>query len=299
MAEHAFGGHMDGHGHEAHFGECCSGHGFAHGAHEHGADGPGTMQQVQTNQNAGKQNYKKGRYIDVPAFQRHFELLGQKTTDEETLVALPGIRHNDRRVEILVWPHRQFDVKTKVRQLAALCGLYDLAAVTNGMAASDQILEDKLSLEPLSPAGSYPGATGSTRVWTEYWKIPLKKAFRWPWQKEPDPGPIYSYLIISGFTWHFTGTDDYETQVAFYVYTPFEEGTGFPYKADEVKAHRRVAGEIADRLYASLSLTSPDIWSVQERCRIADRQSQLKKQALLQAQEKAAPVKQLRRSRLP
>ncbi len=297
LADHSLGAHMEGHAHGGHHSFCCAGQDLGHGAHPQATNSPGNASTGASSKLGKTQNYRKGHYSDIPAFQRLLATTGQKPVDEESFFPLPGLRYNDRRVEMLVWPHRQFDVRTKVRQLAALSGMYDLAAVTNGIVSSDQTMDNELVQKPLAPAGSYPDVTGSTRVWTEYWKIPLKKPWRWPWQKAAPSEPIQSYLIISGFTWHYAGTDDYETQVSFFVYTPWEEGTGYPYRPDEVKAHRALAGQLAERLYDSLMISSPDLWSMEERCRIADRQSELKKQAQMPKPKQAA--RPVRRGRLP
>jgi hypothetical protein len=185
-------------------------------------------------------------------------------------VRLPGIMAKGDTIQMLVWPHGKINTQLLLRRCAARHGLLSLSRKTRGIVASSKenagvLLDTKQFDGPghnSRPSASYNGATGSTTVWNEYWMAPSKK--HW-WQS---PGlhlgpPLRSHLVITGYTWFFEQTGDYETRIAITVTNPLTTRAGewVPFDEEAVKRHAILAKKIIEDLYAELVKVAPAEYS--------------------------------------
>lgn len=181
-------------------------------------------------------------------------------------VRLPGIMAKGNTIQLLVWPHGQINTQLLLRRVATRHGLLSLSRKTRGIVASSKdhpgtLLDTKQFDGPghnSRPSASFNGATGSTTVWNEYWMAPSKKH----WWQSPSlhlGPPLRSHLMITGYTWSFEQTGDYETRIAITVTNPLTTRAGewVPFDEEAVKRHAILASKVIQDLYAELCKVAP------------------------------------------
>jgi hypothetical protein len=185
-------------------------------------------------------------------------------------VRLPGIMAKGNTIQALVWLHGKINTQLLVRRIAARHGLLSLSRKARGIVANSKVHEGTLldtkqfdgPGQNSRPSASFNGATGSTTVFNEYWMAPSKKYW---WQS---PGlhlgpPLRSHLVITGYTWFFEQTGDYETRIAITVTNPLTTRAGewVPFDEEAVKRHAILARKIIEDIYAELSNVAPAQYS--------------------------------------
>lgn len=186
-------------------------------------------------------------------------------SDAQRGVRLPGVVLSDYTMQLLVWPHGRISTQALFRQIASRHKLHTLSRKTPATVASTRqnatLLDTKIFDGPGNnsmPSAIYEGATGSTTVWNEYWQLPAKKAW-WSSKDVDNSLPLGSHIVITGYTWFYAETADYETRIALTVTRPNTcvAGEWKPVNEDAVARHAAAAKAVALDLFDELSKVSP------------------------------------------
>ena len=190
----------------------------------------------------------------------------QKTETAEGVrrVRLPGVTGVGRTFQSLIYPHGEVNTAKLFRGIAAAHGLVNIAWTARDINPEEKLhhmLKDTTPFDgkerntPM-PSGWYPGATGLTRTFQQYWQIPKKKYF---WST-PAADPLdKTYLIVSGATWYYNETCDHETRLAVTVHSlPYSECGYWKERTELIDAHLKVARAIADDFFARVKAFKPD-----------------------------------------
>lgn len=184
-------------------------------------------------------------------------------------VRLPGIVVKGNVVQVLVWPHGHTDTQQLFRCIAARHGFVSLSRRARGIVATRREHETLLDTKQFDgpgqnsrASGSYPGATGVTTVWNEYWQLPSKKH----WWQTPDihvGPPLRSHLVVTGYTWFFGETGDFETRVAIAVTNPQTTiaGQWVPFNEESVRRQFALSLRIAEDMHEALRRIAPKEYS--------------------------------------
>lgn len=178
-------------------------------------------------------------------------------------VRLPGVTGAGRTFQSLVYPHGDVNTEKLFKGIAAAHGLVNIAWTArdiNPESKLHHIIKDTTPFDgkerntPM-PSGWYPGATGLTRTFQQYWQIP-KKAYFWS-TPAADPNDK-TYLIVSGATWYYNETGDHETRLAITVHSiPYTECGYWKEREALISSHLTVAKEVADEFYARMKGYAP------------------------------------------
>jgi hypothetical protein len=200
-------------------------------------------------------------------------------------VSLPGVARDANKIEVLEWPHSACDAKNQIELLARQAGMVvfpvwevNIAGLIEFDHTEGRILplEQRHNVPAVMPNGWHPGWTGSTRRWCEFFRIrpswlPAKLAVLFPFFGPPNNFEHRrTFLIVIGSSWHYDQPADYETRVAFMVYSlKFVEGSQWTYDWNQIRQYRDRAEILAKGLKKYLKQHPPMSDSI-ERRRIAD-----------------------------
>lgn len=191
-------------------------------------------------------------------------------------VRLPGVVCWDdaNSIQILVCPHGLVDVPGLLRKLAARHGLLSLSRNCAELVATSKIHNKLLDTDFFDgqegckrPSGIFPGATGKTTVWREFFQQPSKKHWWDLWPGIQVGPPLPSHMLIIGYTWFYEQTADYESRVAIMVTDPktCRAGQWESINAAAVQNQMKVAKQLALELFAELEKIGPSDLSVRLR----------------------------------
>ena len=189
---------------------------------------------------------------------------------------LPGIARSAARVETLYWPHGRCEPRQQIPHLAARAGLERYRPIYHPTWAETVQTEPRiLSGLPFGapderrklPNGWYQGARGVTHYWREFYRVQGGRGLLF---RRPDSYEAHrTFLIVTGAMWHYHHipeywlNDDYETRVAFSIYSqPSWNGAAWTYNAEQVRRHRRAAERLAKLLHDYLGAHPPSSNSV-------------------------------------
>jgi hypothetical protein len=189
-------------------------------------------------------------------------------------IHLPGTARDARTVDVLVWPHgwcgsTYRGVHDQIRQMAGVEGMVPFDFSEIDIRYLREIDRTEPRILPIVgsdqtrhlPSGWYREATGATHQWREFFGIPLSRGVpkflvshhdytvtqlmggrpRWV------PRTI---LIVTGCTWWYAQTADYETRVAFSVHSESwvnDRGVR-EYNRRQFRQYRERAEHLAQRL---------------------------------------------------
>lgn len=179
-------------------------------------------------------------------------------------VRLPGVAGTGRTFQSLIYPHGEVNAANLFKGIAAAHGLVNIAWTARDINPENKLhhmLKDTTPFDgkerntPM-PSGWYPGATGLTRTFQQYWQIP-KKPFFW---STPAADPLdKTYLIVSGATWYYNETCDHETRLAITVHSlPYTECGYWKERTKLIESHLAVAKACADEFFARMKAYTPD-----------------------------------------
>jgi hypothetical protein len=181
-------------------------------------------------------------------------------------ISLPGIARDQSSVQVLHWPHGQCDPQNEIRSLALQEGMvlfppWENGGITDMHKVQESIVPVKPQQKPpVMPNGWYEGATGSTSIWGESFR--LRPSFL----VSDTFDNRRTFLIVMGRTWHYGEVMDYETHVACLVYSfPFFQGGKWMYEWDKVKCYRNMAEILAKSLKVYLEQHPPGPHSIAAR----------------------------------
>lgn len=169
-------------------------------------------------------------------------------------------------IQILVWPHGLVDVQSLLRRLAARHGLLSLSRSCAGLVSTSKTHDSLLDTEffdgsdgNTGPSGAFPGARGNTTVWREFFQLPSKKHWWDLWPSIQVGPPLPSHMPITGYTWFYEQTADYESRVAIMVTDPqtCRAGQWESIDAAAVQNQMKVAKQLALELFAELEKICP------------------------------------------
>jgi hypothetical protein len=195
-------------------------------------------------------------------------------------VKLSGFARSKKQLQLLVWPHGYYNVRARLQRIATSMGLFDIVKHYQDINYNDMFYHKLLDTTPFDgrdhstgmPSGWYPGAKGKTRTWTEYWQIGGRSRW-WRFWEESSPQPSWrTYLIIKGSTWYYQDIGDYETRVAFSIYSISEviNRKHVP-RRKYIEMHGKAADRISRILYDNISQALPSQESVRKRLEMLQR----------------------------
>lgn len=198
--------------------------------------------------------FRSGHLHSMPMF--HGRAGNTDSHDMQRMINIPGIARDDTTVEVLYWPHRKCDPKNKVREMAKCMGLTRIKPYANNMSERDETKTSILSNTPFGnatdrknpPNGWYRNVTGKTHLWQEFYQFQPCK-LPWPLNSifgRPRFETWRTFLIVFGATWEFAETGDFETRVAFTVFS-LAEGDSFRW--DQIRSHRVAAEKLSGALF--------------------------------------------------
>lgn len=234
-------------------------------------------------------SFPTGYAQDVPALQGTGPDGPTAWDDSGRELNLPGIAQKAGTIEVLYWPHGEADPAPEfaIAGLAAMEGLerFDPSLWHPSWSEISRSDARILSGAPVAtpeerhklPNGWYQGARGSTSFWRQFYRVrPQVSGVRRAFEKafnvmQERPTDDHTFLFVVGAMWHYVhpiaGCEDYETRVAFHVYSPqvYVPGVGYAYRRTSLERHWRAAQRFAQGLHNYLAAHPPSSSSVQFR----------------------------------
>ena len=167
-------------------------------------------------------------------------------------IRLPGVVGKGRTLQTLVYPHADIDVDKILEGICSAHGLMRLEASTSAFAdyLKDTTPFDGKDSNSSMPSGWYQGATGFTKTFQQFWQIPSKKNF---WSKPAATRDNKTHLSVSGATWYFNETGDYESRVAITVSSlPYSDCGIWKEWDEQIKRHLAISWPVSEALYKRL-----------------------------------------------
>lgn len=174
-------------------------------------------------------------------------------------------------------------------QIASDLGSVRIDQVTPNFFASDDTLTDLADWNnwrrPFTrqrvPAGFYPKATGTTRIWKQYWQVKHKEP-HWLFKRYgPKHNPNWKFdatcntiLEITSVTWYYREACDFETRFHIRVVSmpyldPHDKRWG--YLVEPFKRYQKVARQLAELMLHRFKGAPPAPVAVQRRGEILKR----------------------------
>ncbi len=179
-----------------------------------------------------------------------------ETEDHGRCFNLPGIARNNTTVEVLAWPHAECKPMEETRRIMANAGLTRLDLRQSSQLADIEkrdrtaVLSNQPFGDPKNisnrPNGWFRGVEGETHLWREFYQVKECARVGW-WGSTPTDRDCYgTFLCVFGVTYKYGRCEDYETRVAFAVWSvPYSRQGQWTYKWEQIKAHREVAENAA------------------------------------------------------
>jgi hypothetical protein len=150
-------------------------------------------------------------------------------------VIKPGIARDKQSFEFTWYFHGKCDPMSEIERLATK--EYRAFRIAPNEADPSCLEIDKVvprvtSNMPLTdpdnkynkPNGWYEGVSGTTHIWRRFYQ--LRPSMNWLFG-QPKFDIWRTFLVVTGATWHYKSTGDYETRVSFMVYSkPFVNYSG-------------------------------------------------------------------------
>lgn len=145
---------------------------------------------------------------DAPAARRH----GRRTD---------GVHSEEKSVAVHVESHGALDTKRLFIRLAAGQALVLIDKYRPNLVAEDSVKSKLLDADAWSPpdnekvlaSGHYPGATGWTRLWREFWQIGQRQCAWKFWQPLEPRFSQRTWLEVSCVTWCYNEAGDFQTDI--------------------------------------------------------------------------------------
>lgn len=220
--------------------------------------------------------YKTGFLWEHPAFRGITP--PAEGQPQGRLLNLPGVARSNTTVEVLAWPHNACTPMDEVRRIMERLGLTRV-----DLRQSSQLAEiDKrdytgiLSNNPFGdpknkankPNGWFREATGETHIWREFYQVKGCGSTGWPWSRPSEDDLYGTFLCVFGVTYKYAGTNDYETRIAFAVYSSrYCERGQWTGKWNQIKQHREAAERAAKAIATYLARYPAPCAGVEERKR--------------------------------
>jgi hypothetical protein len=228
------------------------------------------------------QLYDSGYIFEHPAFVGTVCEPGEGS-DRGRKVNKPGIARSATTVELLVWPHGRCDAKGELRNVMARLGLVRLdLRQSSSLPDIDKIEHKLMSANPfaavddgLNPANGWfrsgndnRSPKGTTTLWREFYQVrgcDILSLFRKPSDRDVEG----TFLAVFGATWYFESSNDYETRIAFAVYSLPYVSTGHgTHKWEMIRNHREAAEKAAAKMVSFISGFSAPRSSIEKRRRV-------------------------------
>lgn len=179
-----------------------------------------------------------------------------------------GVFSTHKSTEVHIVSHGALNLKTEFVKIAQAMGMVPIDQYRQNLVAEDRVEKKILDWkaftppddEPLMPSGHYPGATGWTRLWREWWQIGARSAW---WKFWETPQPRFSqrtYLEIACTTWCYKETGDLETHLVITVNSlPVWDNVGgvWIYDGEQFDRHKLYADRLAARICQILQSCPP------------------------------------------
>lgn len=156
-------------------------------------------------------------------------------------------------------------------------GGISLAPITPEMALTLTPRDVERRLGCRVPAGYYDGATGTTRVWRQYWQLGKRDSLL-PWRRQRGYDRNQStYIEVRVITWFYGEALDYETRLEMRIISlpiwktrPGLRTGDWWYRETPWRNHQKACDKILTDLFTELKKTSPSELAKIRRCRITD-----------------------------
>jgi len=132
-----------------------------------------------------------------------------------------GVDSQEKAVAVHVESHGALDVKRLFMRLARESGLVPIDQYRPNLVAEDTVKQKILDAdawnppdnEPVMPSGHYPGATGWTRLWREFWQIGQRRSRLRFWEPLEPRFDQRTWLEVSCVTWCYNEAGDLQTDL--------------------------------------------------------------------------------------
>lgn len=211
---------------------------------------------------------------------------------------------------IHVTNHGQIVIDQEFGRIAKELGCVRIDQVTPNFFASSETLTELADWNnwraPFTrhrvPAGFYPNATGTTRIWKQYWQVAHKK-HPWDWLFEdygPKHNPNWAFdakcntiLEVTGVTWFYREACDFETRFHIKVVSlpyldPYDKRWGI--LLDPFRKYQKAARQLAEAMLRRLKAAPPETAAIQRRGEILRRLRAERDRRLAQAKPAPAPA---------
>jgi len=135
------------------------------------------------------------------------------------------VDNQEKSVAVHVESHGALDVKRLFISLASEGGLVPIDKYRPNLLAEDKVKQQLLDAdawnppdnEKVMPCGYYPGATGWTRLWREFWQIGARHTWWKFWEPLVPDFSQKTWIEVSCVTWCYTEAGDLQTDLMFEV----------------------------------------------------------------------------------
>jgi len=182
--------------------------------------------------------------------------------------AKAGVDSQEKAVAVHVESHGALDVKRLFIRLAREAGLVPIDQYRPNLVAEDTVKQQIVDAdawsppdnEPTMPSGHYPGATGWTRLWREFWQIGVRRN-RWKFWEPLEPRfSQRTWIEISCVTWCYNEAGDFQTDLTFQiqvlpVWDPAQRI--WMYDSEQFDRHKAAAEKLAGKLCELITARAP------------------------------------------
>lgn len=185
---------------------------------------------------------------------------------------------------IHVTNHGLIMLNSEFKEIAEKAGCVRIDTVTPNFYASDEMLPELADWNTWKPpftrrrvpAGFYPNATGTTRVWKQYWQVKHKDGGGWLLEDHgPKHNPKWRFdrfcntvLEVTCVTWYYREACDYETRFSIRVMsTPYLDphDKQWGYLKEPFERHQKMARSLAELMLHRLKACPPHPVAVKNR----------------------------------
>jgi hypothetical protein len=194
-----------------------------------------------------------------------------------------------RMFGVHVTNHGLIHLKSEFKRIAEDAGCVRIDQVTPNFFASDtlvpQLADWNIWKPPFSrkrvPAGFYPKATGTTRIWKQYWQVKHSQPSGWFIHSGPKHDPNWRFdrfcntiLEVTCVTWYFREACDYETRFHINVISlpyldPYDKQWG--YLKEPFERYQKMAKKVCEAVLHRLKACPPHPVAVKNRGDILKR----------------------------
>jgi hypothetical protein len=179
-----------------------------------------------------------------------------------------GVHADDKMIDLHVESHGAIDVKKLFIELARKINLVPIDMYRPNLMAEDRVQQQLVDWdawsppddEKIMPSGQYPGASGWTRLWKEFWQIGQRSSSWRFWEPLEPRFDQRTWLEVSCVTWCYNEAGDFQTHLTIEIkFLPIWDPKQrvWMYDGGHFDNHKAVAEKLARKLCEVLTGTPP------------------------------------------